>query len=100
MAFRVTGNLVQNRLHRGLSAPSPHISSTRRIENNPRQIKRARRGIHPDCVPSETRFAPGAELAKRPGGLNTPGNIEDAVACAKGGGIELLFQQRDKIAGM
>ena len=84
----------------GRRAPSPEAGGFGGIEDHPRYVEGAGLWVGGDGVGAEGVVAPIGELAERPGGGGTAGEIGDAVGGGECGRGELFREERGEVAGM
>ncbi len=82
----------------GRRAPSPEAGGFGGIEYHPRDVEGAGLWVGGDGVGAEGVVAPIGELAERPGGGGTAGEIGDAVGGGECGRGELFGEERGEVA--
>jgi hypothetical protein len=78
--------------------PVPEAGGFRGIEDHPRDVEGARRGVGGDLVRAEGGVAPIGELAERHRGGGAAGEVGEAVGGGEGGRGELLREERSEVA--
>ena len=94
----MSGNFFKDDGGGGLRAPGPQAGGFSGVEDHPRDVEGAGRGIGSDGVRAEGLIAPIGELAEGHRGGGAAGEIRDAVGSRQGRRGELFREHWDEVA--
>lgn len=108
MLLGVQGNFFEHGVDWCLRVPLPGLRGEGGVEDDPREIEGARRGIGEDFARAETRGAPVAELGEGETVRGAAGEVDDAGmgrrrrrrGRRRGRGGELLMEEGGEVAWM